>query len=264
MTERRDAVEPAFAEWLEGDGHRAIEAPLGAEAELLRLDLNAEDGEAPAAITLHGDVRIEPGPNGLPALVFGEESSAELPPLDLDTDTPFSLALWIRMARGRGQLQPSPARATRTTPTAAGRSRSGARELYFRLRGDRAGPGRGATSISINPNQHAAADSRRVDAHRVHPRRLPASAAGCTSTATATGSPNRAASSSRRSRAAFAPTGPSTSAATTGERRAAPSTSPAGASPTCASSTASSRSKRRGSCRSGAPSAPPQAKCRRT
>ena len=28
----------------------------------------------------------------------------------------------------------------------------GSRELYFRLNGDRAGPGRGATSVSINPN----------------------------------------------------------------------------------------------------------------
>ena len=149
MAKRRDAVEPAFAEWLEGDGHRDIEAPLGTEAELLRLEL--DDSKAPAAITLHGDVRIEPGPNGLPALVFGKESSAELPPLDLDTDTPFSLALWIRMPEDEGSYTV----ASQSDPHDADRGWQitlGARELYFRLRGDRAGPGRGATSISINPN----------------------------------------------------------------------------------------------------------------
>ena len=194
MAKRRDAVEPAFAEWLEGDGHRDIEAPLGTEAELLRLDvdlgvdMDRDDGARPAAIVslpgaatateageaagdadaeepataaiaererravaLHGDVHIEPGPNGLPALVFGEKSSAELPPLDLDTDTPFSLALWIRMPEDEGSYTV----ASQSDPHDADRGWQitlGARELYFRLRGDRAGPGRGATSISINPN----------------------------------------------------------------------------------------------------------------
>ncbi len=156
MTERLDAVEATFANWLESNAHRSVAAPLGAEAELLRLDL---DGAEPAVIlggerkpvALHGDVRLEPGPNGLPALLFDEKTSAELPPLELDTDTPFSLALWIRMPEAEGSYTV----ASQSDPHDANRGWQvtlGARELHFRLRGDRAGPGRGATSITINPN----------------------------------------------------------------------------------------------------------------
>ena len=156
MTERLDAVEPTFAEWIASDGHREIEAPLGVTSELLRLDL---DGEQPAAVTneerqpiaLHEAVRIEPGPNGLPALFFGDKGSAELPPLEIDTDTPFSLAMWIYMTEAEGSYTV----ASQSDPHDANRGWQitlGARELSFRLRGDRAGPGRGATSISINPN----------------------------------------------------------------------------------------------------------------
>ncbi len=156
MTERLDAVEPTFAEWLASAGHREIEAPLGVASELLSLDL---DGEEPAVvangerqpITLHEAVRIEPGPNGLPGLRFEDESSAELPPLELDTDTPFSLALWIYMPEAEGSYTV----ASQSDPHDASRGWQitlGARELHFRLYGDRAGPGRGATSVSINPN----------------------------------------------------------------------------------------------------------------
>ena len=156
MTERLDAVEPTFAEWLASDGHREIEAPLGVASEILRLDL---EGEAPAVATngerqpinLHEAVRIEPGPNGLPALRFEDKSSAELPPLELDTDTPFSLALWIYMPEAEGSYTV----ASQSDPHDANRGWQitlGSRELYFRLNGDRAGPGRGATSVSINPN----------------------------------------------------------------------------------------------------------------
>ena len=157
MTERLGTVETAFAKWLASDAHRDVDAPLGAGPELLRLDLDS--GEGPAVIVdgetqplvLHGEVRIEPGPNGLPALLFGDESSAELPPLELDTDTPFSLAMWIHMPEAEGSYTV----ASQSDPHDADRGWQvtlGARELYFRLRGDRAGPGRGATSISINPN----------------------------------------------------------------------------------------------------------------
>ncbi len=155
MTERLDAVEPTFAEWLARDAHREIDAPLGAGPELLRLDLDAEPavimGGETQPLVMHGEVRIEPGPRGLPALLFGNESSAELPPLELDTDTPFSLALWIHMPEAEGSYTV----ASQSDPHEADRGWQvtlGARELYFRLRGDRAGPGRGATSISINPN----------------------------------------------------------------------------------------------------------------
>jgi len=155
MTERLDAVEPTFAEWLARDAHREIDAPLGAGPELLRLDLDAEPavimGGETQPLVMHGEVRIEPGPRGLPALLFGNESSAELPPLELDTDTPFSLAMWIHMPEAEGSYTV----ASQSDPHEADRGWQvtlGARELYFRLRGDRAGPGRGATSISINPN----------------------------------------------------------------------------------------------------------------
>ena len=154
---RHDAVEPAFAEWLASEAHRDLDTPLGADSEILRLDLDG--GAEPAVIvdgerkpiSLHGEVRIEPGPNGLPALLFGDKTSAELPPLELDTDTPFSLAMWIYMPEAEGSYTV----ASQSDPHDANRGWQitlGARELYFRLRGDRAGPGRGATSVSINPN----------------------------------------------------------------------------------------------------------------
>jgi len=157
MAKRLSTVEQTFAEWLAGDAHREIDTPLGTEAEILRLDL---DGDAVPAvivdgdrkpITLHGEVRIESGPNGLPALLFGDKTSAELPPLEVDTDTPFSLAMWIYMPEAEGSYTV----ASQSDPHDADRGWQitlGARELYLRLRGDRAGPGRGATSVSINPN----------------------------------------------------------------------------------------------------------------
>ncbi len=166
LARRLGEVESLFADWLAGDAHRALGAPLGADAELLRLDLPGDDGDdgdagatEPAVIadgerkpiSLHGEVRTEPGPNGLPALLFGDKASAELPPLTIDTDTPFSLAMWIHMPEAEGSYTV----ASQSDPHDADRGWQitlGARELSFRLRGDRAGPGRGATSISINPN----------------------------------------------------------------------------------------------------------------
>ncbi len=157
LAKRLGSVEPAFSEWLTGGAHREIEAPLGADSEILRLDLGG--GFEPAVlvegerrpVSLHGEVRVEPGPNGLPALLFGDEASAELPPLELDTGTPFSLATWIYMPEAEGSYTV----ASQSDPHDADRGWQvtlGARELHFRLRGDRAGPGRGATSVSINPN----------------------------------------------------------------------------------------------------------------
>ena len=163
LAARRGEVEPAFADWLASDAHSALDAPLGADSELLRLDLAGEAGATGATepaviaggerkpVSLHGEVRTEPGPNGLPALLFGDKASAELPPLEIDTDTPFSLAMWIHMPEAEGSYTV----ASQSDPHDADRGWQitlGARELHFRLRGDRAGPGRGATSISINPN----------------------------------------------------------------------------------------------------------------
>ena len=156
LSRRLDLIGPIFSEWLATGSHREIEAPLGTASEILRLDL---DGGEPAVVsngerqpvTLHEAVRIEPGPGGLSALRFGDNGSAELPPLAIDTDTPFSLALWIYMP----EAESSYTVASQSDPDDADRGWQvtlGARELYFRLRGDRAGPGRGPTSVSINPN----------------------------------------------------------------------------------------------------------------
>ena len=230
LAERPDAVEAAFEEWLANGGHQSIEAPLGTPSELLRLDL---DGEEPAAI-LKGErqplpssqgIRIEPGPNGLPAVLFEGESWVELPNLELDTESPFSLAMWIYMPEAEGSYTV----ASQSDPHDANRGWQvtlGARELYFRLRGDRAGrEGARPACRSIRTTRSA---SRPASGHTSSSRTTaPANAAACTSTATATASPNRAASSSPGSRAASALTARSTWAARIGERRAAPSTSPA-------------------------------------
>lgn len=156
LAERPDAMEAAFEEWLGAGAHQSIEAPLGTASELLRLDL---DGEEPAAI-LKGErqplassqgIRIEPGPKDLPAVLFDGESWVELPNLELDTDSPFSLALWVRMPEAEGTYTI----ASQYDPTDGNRGWAmtlAARELYFGLYGDRAGPGRGVTSILINPN----------------------------------------------------------------------------------------------------------------
>ncbi len=156
LEDRLDPAEPAFAAWLTSSDRREMAAPLGTDPEILSLAL---DGDEPSTtwkgqlqqLTLHGPVDIEPGPNGLPALHFGEGGSAELPSLELDTDTPFSLAMWLRLPEAEGSFTV----ASQSDPREADRGWQvtvGARELYLRLRGDRAGPGRGATSVSINPN----------------------------------------------------------------------------------------------------------------
>ena len=156
LAERSDAVAQAFEEWLGTGAHRSIEAPLGAASELLRLDLDAEEpaaivkGERQALPSSQG-VRIEAGPNGLPAVNFDGESWVELPNLEVDTDTPFSLALWVRMPEAEGTYTI----ASQYDPKDGNRGWAmtlAARELYFGLYGDRAGPGRGVTSILINPN----------------------------------------------------------------------------------------------------------------
>lgn len=155
LTERLESAAPAFEEWLASDAHGKIEAPLGTSSEILSLALG--DGEEPAVlvegerrpITLEPGVRIEPGPNGLPGLLFGADSSTELPPLELATETPFSLALWIYMPEDEGSYTV----ASQSDPDDGNRGWQltlSARELYFRLYGP--APGRGAGSILVHPN----------------------------------------------------------------------------------------------------------------
>ncbi len=155
LTERLESAAPAFEEWLASDAHSKIEAPLGTSSELLRLALGG--GEEPAVlvegerrpITLEPGVRIEPGPNGLPGLLFDADSSAALPPLELDTETPFSLALWIYMPEDEGSYTV----ASQSDPDDGNRGWQltlASRELYFRLYGP--APGRGSSSILVHPN----------------------------------------------------------------------------------------------------------------
>ena len=108
ITRHTAGVDDAFEEWLTSGAHRTLETPLEASAELLRLDL--DDAAAPAvelggrreAVTLHAGAKVESGPEGRPAVMFGEESWAELPSLPIDSDTPFAIALWMYHPEGDG------------------------------------------------------------------------------------------------------------------------------------------------------------------
>ncbi len=101
LARRATAVDDPFAEWLATGEYRTLQAPLGESAQLMTLAL--DDANAPAVeyagqrqpIVLRGSAALGDGPQGQPALRFGDESWAELPSLPLDRDTPFSLALWV-------------------------------------------------------------------------------------------------------------------------------------------------------------------------
>ena len=97
---RTASVDKAFAEWLASKEHRSLQTPLEESAELLTLTLDDEPGVdirgSLKKIALHQGAVVDEGPNeNQPALRFGKESWAELPPLKLDSDTPFSIAMWI-------------------------------------------------------------------------------------------------------------------------------------------------------------------------
>ena len=97
---RAASIDKAFAEWLASKEHRSLQTPLEESAELLTLNLDDEPaidmGGSRKKIALHQGAVVDEGPNeNQPALRFGKESWAELPPLKLDSDTPFSIAMWI-------------------------------------------------------------------------------------------------------------------------------------------------------------------------
>ena len=153
---RAASVESMFVEWLTRGHHRELASPLDPAAELLTLALADADGPAVwlegerRAITVHPGAVIEPGPNGHPALMFDADSWAELPSLALDSDTPFSMALWIYQPEDEGNFvvagqydQQDGARGWAMTISS--------RQLSFRVTGDRAAPGRGATSARVGP-----------------------------------------------------------------------------------------------------------------
>ena len=153
---RAASVGPMFVEWLTRGAHREIETPLDASAEILTLAL--QDAGGPA-VWLEGDRRpiivqpgavIAEGPNGHPSLMFDAESWAELPSLSLDSDTPFSIAMWIYQPEDEGSFvvagqydQEDGSRGWAMT--------IGSRQLSFRVTGDRAAPGLGATSARVGP-----------------------------------------------------------------------------------------------------------------
>ena len=153
---RAASVDPTFVEWLTRGQNRALGTPLEPSAELLTLVLRDAGGPAVwldgerRPITVQPGAVIEDGPNGLPALMFDADSWAELPSLALDSDTPFSMALWIYQPEDEGNFvvagqydQEDGSRGWAMTISA--------RQLSFRLTGDRAAPGRGATSARVGP-----------------------------------------------------------------------------------------------------------------
>jgi mono/diheme cytochrome c family protein len=153
---RAASVEPRFVEWLTRGEHRQLKTPLEPTAEILTMAL--EDPNGPAVmlagtrrpIMLNQGAAIEDGPDGHPALMFGDESWAELPSLSLDSDTPFSIAMWIYQPEDEGNFvvagqydQQDGSRGWAVT--------IGSRQLSFRMTGDRAAPNRGATSARVGP-----------------------------------------------------------------------------------------------------------------
>ena len=151
---RDTAVDPAFVEWLTRGDHREVETPLEPATDWLRLALDEPeptvwvDGER-QTITIEG-ATVGEGPNGHRALMFDDQSWAELPSLGLDSDTAFSLAMWIYQPEDEGNFVV----AGQYDQQDGGRGWAvtiGSRQLSFRVTGDRRGPGLGATSARVGP-----------------------------------------------------------------------------------------------------------------
>ena len=156
LARRATSVDEAFAGWLATGEHRDLETPLEASAELLTLALDGADAPAVEtrggrnAIGLHQGAVVGSGPHSQPALTFGEESWAELPPLELDSDTPFSIAMWVYQPEDAGNFTV----AGQYDPDDDARGWAvtiGARQLSFRMTGDRSVGTAGATTARISP-----------------------------------------------------------------------------------------------------------------
>ena len=153
---RAASIEPMFVEWLTRGAHRELETPLDASAEILALAL--EDPGDPA-VWLEGDrqpMRVQPGalitegPEGHPALMFDAASWAELPSLPLDSDTPFSIAMWIYQPEDEGSFVVA-SQYDQQDGSRGWAMTIASRQLSFRVTGDRAAPGGGATSARVGP-----------------------------------------------------------------------------------------------------------------
>ena len=156
MAHRAAAVDAAFAEWLATGAHRALESPLEAGAQWMRLHLDAAAGAAfeldgrRHPVALEGGAKIAAGPHGHAALRFGEESWAGLPPVPLDTDTPFSIALWIHQPEQEGNFVV--AGQYDADDDMRGWSMDVAsRQLSFRMTGERDPEGPGRPSARVAP-----------------------------------------------------------------------------------------------------------------
>lgn len=156
LAARAASTDPMFDEWLTRGAHRRLESPLGASSELLTLALRDANGPAVIVegtrhpIALHGGAAIEEGPEQHPALMFGNESWAELPSLSLDSDDAFSIAAWIYQPEDEGNFVVA-GQYDQDDGSRGWAISIGARQLSFRMTGDRAAPNRGATSARVGP-----------------------------------------------------------------------------------------------------------------
>ena len=141
IARRAAAVGETFGEWLATGEYRTLKAPLEEAAQRMRLDL--DDAARPVfeldgathPVELRAGATIEEGPHRQPALMFGDESWAQLPSVSLDRDTPFSMALWIYQPEEEGNYVV----AGQYDVENGSRGWSmdiGSRQLSFRLTGD--------------------------------------------------------------------------------------------------------------------------------
>ncbi len=152
---RAASIDKAFAEWLASKKHRFLRTPLEESAELLTFTLDDEPavdiGGSRKKIALHQGAVVDEGPNeNQPALRFGKESWAELPPLKLDSDTPFSIALWVYQPKVVGDFvvagQYDPDDDSRGWSITIGR-----RQVTFKMVGEKAAGQKNPPAVSISP-----------------------------------------------------------------------------------------------------------------
>ena len=152
---RSASIDKAFAEWLASKQHRSLQTPLEESAELLTLTLDDEPAVdirgSRKKIALHQGAVVDEGPNeNQPALRFGKESWAELPPLKLDSDTPFSIAMWVYQPKVVGNFVV----AGQYDPDDDSRGWSitiGERRVTFKMTGEKAAGQKNPPDVRISP-----------------------------------------------------------------------------------------------------------------
>ena len=150
------SVDDEFTAWLGSGDYRSIKAPLEESAQLMTLSLDGkpeiELNGRRQPVKLHQGAARGKGPDkDVPALLFGEESWAELPSLDLDSDTPFSITLWVFHPNDAGSFIV----AGQTDPDDNSRGWTfeiSERQLSFKMTGDKRKGDEGASRVTIVPN----------------------------------------------------------------------------------------------------------------